>query len=408
MPKRPSSGARPPYRLRLAPTLLLVPLLAVMLAGCGSGSATGKAASPRSSPSTQLSTHAVRLTQRPPRARYAVPPLLDAHNVYAAAAAGELSPTVRRDRPLVYVPDSGGSAVQEIDPATRRVVRQFPVGSVPQHIVPSYDLKTLWVTNDMSNSLTPINPRTGLPGRAVPVADPYNMYFTPDGRYAIVMAERLRRMDFRDSHTMRLRHSLSVPGCAGVNHADFTANGRIMLVSCEFGAAMIVVNVPSQRVVRTLSLPGGSAPQDVKLSPDGRVFYVADLRGGVWEFDARTFRRLGFIRTGPGAHGLYPSRDARFLYVSNRNAGTISLISFRTRRVAHTWQIPGGGSPDMGGVSASGAVLWLSGRYSSEVYALSTRTGKLLARIPVGPGPHGVCVWPQPGRYSLGHTGVMR
>jgi YVTN family beta-propeller protein len=58
----------------------------------------------------------------------------------------------------------------------------------------------------------------------------------------------------------------------------------------------------------------------------------------------------------------------------------------------------------MGGVSADGRVLWLSGRYNAEVYAIDTRTGKLLARIPVGLGPHGLCVFPQPS-LPLGHTG---
>ena len=149
-------------------------------------------------------------------------------------------------------------------------------------------------------------------------------------------------------------------------------------------------------------------PQDVKLSRDGRVFYVADMMAnGVWEVNGDTFTVTGFLHTGGGAHGLYPSRDARFLYVSNRSAGTVSVISLRTKRVVATWTIPGG-SPDMGGVSADGNVLWLSGRYDAEVYAISTRTGRLLARIPVGSGPHGLCVWPQPGRYSLGHTGIMR
>ena len=62
----------------------------------------------------------------------------------------------------------------------------------------------------------------------------------------------------------------------------------------------------------------------------------------------------------------------------------------------------------MGGISADGRVLWLSGRYNSEVYAIDTRNGGLLARIPVGRGPHGLCVYPQPGRYSLGHTGIFR
>jgi DNA-binding beta-propeller fold protein YncE len=215
-------------------------------------------------------------------------------------------------------------------------------------------------------------------------------------------------MDFRDAHSMRIRHELSVPGCAGVNHADFTADERYMLVSCEYAARMIVVDVAAERVVRTLNLRAGASPQDVKLAPDGKLFYVADLTSsGVWEIDARTFRMLGFIHTGAGAHGLYPSRNATRLYVSNRSEGTVSVISFASRRVVATWRIPGG-SPDMGGVSASGGVLWLSGRYDASVYAIDTKTGRLIRRIAVGFGPHGVCVYPQPGRYSLGHTGVMR
>jgi DNA-binding beta-propeller fold protein YncE len=340
--------------------------------------------------------------------RFTVPALLNANNVYAADAPGDLSPVVRGFRPLVYVPNSGSNTVDEIDPSTYRIVRQFAVGALPQHVVPSYDLKTLWVTNDEGNTLTPIDPRTGAPGRPVPVVDPYNMYFTPNGQYAIVMAERLRQMDFRDAHTMQLHRALQVPQCAGVNHADFTANGRFMLVSCEFGAAMIVVDVAQERVVRTLPLPSGASPQDVKLSPDGRIFYVADLTyGGLWMFDARTYRRIGFIHTGAGAHGLYPSRNAEDLYVSNRSAGTVSVVSFAKRRVVATWTIPGG-SPDMGGVSANGRVLWLSGRYNAMVYAINTQTGKVIHEIPVGFGPHGLCVYPQPGRYSLGHTGVMR
>jgi DNA-binding beta-propeller fold protein YncE len=336
------------------------------------------------------------------------PSLVDPNNVYAADGQNDLSPVVRGFRPLIYVPNSASNTVDEIDPTTYRVVRRFAVGVLPQHVVPSYDLRTLWVTNDEGNSLTPINPANGVPGRPVAVADPYNMYFTPDGRYAVVMAERLRQMDFLDAHTMKVHHDLSVPECYGVNHADFTADGRYMLVSCEFGSAMIVVDVAAERVVKVLPLPAGSSPQDVKLSPDGRIFYVADLiKGGVWEFDSSTFARVGFINTGAGAHGLYPSRDATELYVSNRVAGTVSVISFASRKVVTTWQIPGG-SPDMGGVSASGHVLWLSGRYDAQVYAINTATGKLIARIAVGLAPHGLSVYPQPGRYSLGHTGVMR
>ncbi len=330
-------------------------------------------------------------------------------NVYAADRPGDLAPAARHVPARVYVPNSESGTVDVIDQRSARVVRRFRVGRLPQHVTPSWDLKTLWVTNDEGDSLTPIDPRTSRPGRPVPVTDPYNLYFTADGRRAIVVAEAERELDFREPHTMRLRHALKVPQCAGVDHMDFTADARRALVSCEFAGRMIVVDLRRQRVVRTIELRRGAMPQDVKLAPDGRVFYVADMASdGVWLIDAHSWRRIRLQPTGRGAHGLYPSRDARTLYVSNRGEGSISLISFRTRRPYRKWRLPGGGSPDMGGVSADGRVLWLSGRYDAEVYAISTRTGRLLHRIRVGDGPHGMAVWPQPGRYSIGHTGILR
>ena len=328
--------------------------------------------------------------------------------MYAADAAGALSPAAQRARPLIYVPNSQSDSVDEIDPRTYKVVRHFSVGALPQHVTPSYDLKTLYVLNDLGNSLTPINPRNGLPGRPIPVADPYNMYFTPDGHYAIVVAERLARLDFRFPHTFRLHHSLHVP-CRGVDHMDFSADGRYLIATCEFSGQLLKVDVQSQQVAGIISMPSGAIPQDVKLSPDGKVFYVADMgRGGVWEVSGAPFRVLGFIPTGAGTHGLYPSRDARFLYATNRAEGSISVISFATRKEIKKWRIPGGGSPDMGNVSANGKVLWVSGRWNGVVYAIDTSTGRLIAKIPVGSSPHGLSVWPQPGRYSLGHTGILR
>jgi len=331
-----------------------------------------------------------------------------ARNVYAYDNAHELSPAVRNVPPRVYVPNSASNTVDVIDQRTFKIVAHYPVGLLPQHVTPSYDLKTLWVDNDVGNSLTPVSPITGRPrGKPVPVSDPYNLYFTPDGRFAIVVAERESRLDFRFAHTMKLHHKLVVP-CRGVDHMDFSADGRFLLASCEFSAEMIKVDVRRERVVGVLHLPRASAmPQDVKLSPDGRIFYVADMASnGVWEIDRTGRRVLGFIHTGAGAHGLYPSRDAKLLYITNRSEGTISVLDFATRKLVAKWNV--GGSPDMGGVSADGRVLWLSARYDAKVYAISTKDGRVLARIRVGYGPHGVCVWPQPGRYSLGHTGILR
>ena len=341
-----------------------------------------------------------------------MPPVLNSTDVYAADRPGGLSPIAREARPLVYVPHTKSNDVWVIDQKTYKVVARVPnAGTEVQHVVPSYDLRTLYATGDQSNTLLSFDPRTGRPGRRISVTDPYNLYFTPDGRHAIVVAEARKRLDFYDPHTWRLQHSLAVPDCAGVDHMDFTADGRQLLASCEFAARMIVVDVAREAVLRTIPLTrvAGGMPQDVKLSPDGRVFYVADMMAnGLYEIDGAARRVIGFLPTGKGVHGLYIDRFSRRMFASNRGEGSVSVIDLARRRVAATWRIPGGGSPDMGGVSAGGTVLWLSGRYDGVVYALGTSDGHLLAKIPVGSGPHGLCVWPQPGRYSLGHTGILR
>jgi DNA-binding beta-propeller fold protein YncE len=366
-----------------------------VLAACGSSQPSHRDPAPKlsSNPPTHLSRQ-----------------LAVTGNVYAGTQAGDLSPVVKNDPAMVYVPNSESNTVTEISQSTFKVVREFSTGALPQHVTPAYNLQTLYVDNDAGNSLTPINPQTGLPGKPIPVEDPYNLYFTPNGQYAIVVAERLMRLDFRNPNTMQMVHSLSVPMCYGIDHMDFSADGRYAFGSCEFNGNMIEVDTSTQRVVHTLTLDGGHAsPQDVKLSPDGKTLYVADqVNGGLWEIDPNSFKVMGFLHTGAGAHGLYPSRDDRVMYVSNRAAGSISVVSFKTKRVVATWQLPQPASPDMGGVSADGKTLWLSGRYNAVVYAIDTTTGHLRAVIPVGYGPHGLCVWPQPGSYSLGHTGILR
>jgi DNA-binding beta-propeller fold protein YncE len=262
--------------------------------------------------------------------------------------------------------------------------------------------------SDLGDGLTEIDPSTSRKGKTIWVKDPYNMYYTPDGRFAVVVAEREARLNFLNASDMKLIESVPVP-CRGVDHMDFSANGRFLIASCEFAGTLVKVDVSTRRALGTLSLKAGGMPQDVRSSPDGKVFYVADMTAnGVYVIDPYAFRLVEFVPTGKGAHGISLSRDAKLMYVSNRAEGSVSVVDLATRKPIGKWDIPGGGSPDMGGLSADGDTLWLSGRYNGEVYAFDTRDGRLLARIKVGKGPHGLAVFPQPGRYSLGHNGVYR
>jgi len=383
-------------------------------------------------------------------------PVPDPTNLYSETVAGRMSPAVAGALERVYVPNHTANTVSVIDPSTMKVVNTFPVGINPQHVVPSWDLRTLWVANNAEGrtdgSLTPIDPLTGKPGKSIPVEDPYNMYWSPDGQYAIVVAEAYKRLDFRDPKTMEMKYSIDTPDCDGINHADFSIDGRYAFFTCEFNGALTKVDLVRKSVVGTLKLnayfdrpdvlellakPGKKPrripdpaelgaticttpgmPQDVRASPDGKTLFVADMMvDGVHVVDGETLKQIGFIPTGIGAHGLYPSRDGKQLYVANRGTnlirgkpggkGSVSVIDFATRKVSATWPIPGGGSPDMGNVSADGKYLWLSGRYDNVVYRFDTGNGNV-EKVKVGREPHGLTVWPQPGRYSLGHTGNLR
>ena len=342
-------------------------------------------------------------------------------NIYAATEANHVDTAARSAVSRVYVPNSLSASVTVIDESTHHVLRTFKTGKVPQHVVPAYDFKTLWVLNNSDDSMTPIDPTTGLEGPRVKVSDPYNLYFTPDGQQAIVIAEKRQRLDFRDPHTMALVKSVHVP-CRGLDHVDFTIDNQYMIATCEFSAHIVKVDLAAQEVVGSLMLAPNmkaSMPQDIRSSPDGSVFYVADMKkDGVHVIDPVKMTYLSFIPTGKGAHGITVGRGGRVFYISNRGwntiagghhgPGSITVLDPRTQKVLETWPIPNGGSPDMGNVSADGKELWLAGRYDDEVYVFDTSTGKLVDRIPVGREPHGLTVWPQPGRYSLGHTGNMR
>ena len=382
-----------------------------------------------------------------------MPPVPDPQNLYSEVAAGKVAAAVAGDAERIYVPNLRSNDVYVVDPAAMKIVDRFKAGRGPQHIVPSWDLRTLWVTNNAEGrtdgSLTPIDPRTGKPGRAVPVDDPYNMYYSPDGKSAIVVAEARKRLDFRDPQTMQLQYSIDVPGCPGINHADFAIDGRYAIFTCEFSGTLVKVDLVERKVLGTLQLkmpatrfkevPGGpraaagkvwepgeteictvtkGMPQDIRASPDGRRFYIADMHAdGVHIVDGASFTQVGFIATGLGAHGLYPSRDGKRLYVANRGShkihgsrlgnGGVVVIDFATEKVVARWPVPGGGSPDMGNVSADGRWLWLAARYDDVIYRFDTRNGDV-AQVKVGAEPHGLTVWPQPGRYSLGHTGNLR
>ncbi|MEP6817490.1 MAG: beta-propeller fold lactonase family protein [Marmoricola sp.] len=405
-------------------------LFALLLGGCALPGSGPQATHQKSLPASGTSSSSPdarakpRVASLPKRFRNPLPgmPRVVGGDVYARTRAGMVSPRLAGDPAYLYVPNSTGTTVTVIDQRTRRVVRVIQAGYLSQHVVPSWDLRELVVNSSAANELVTIDPAQATKRRTFSVPRPYNLYYTPDGKAAIVMVEQHNSIQFSDPHSFRKLSELQLPGCSGPNHADFSANGRYFVLTCEFSGELVKVSTLGRKVIGHLKLDpratathaapsnlGMSMPQDIRLSPDGTTFYVADMGTNELRLvDAATFRQRRVIGMPSHPHGLYPSRDGKKLYISDRGAGEVSVLDFASKRIVDTWTIPGGGSPDMGGVSANGRMLWLAGRYDGVVYGFDTRTGKLAARIPVGGNPHGLAVWPQPGRYSLGHTGNMR
>jgi YVTN family beta-propeller protein len=390
----------PSVRYPKVRTVAILVVLGMAAGACSAGKTTRESASSsRSSPTVRSSAPATSSSPAPAKTFHG-----REVNVYAAATGGILA-RMRGIPERVYVPNSLGNSITVIDPATFKVIDTYPVGKEPQHVTPSRDMRWLYVDQGNTGDLTVIDPRTGKIARVIPnVTDPYNLYFTPDGSKAVVVAEDNMTLDFRDPTTFALIKSVRVPW-PGVDHLDFTADGRYLLASTEYSGMVVKVDTVAMTIVAHLDV--GGKPIDVRLSPDGRVFFVANQGlSGVSVVDPVHMKVLKFIRTGVGAHGFAVNRDAKLFYLSNRIAGTISVLDPFTWSVVKTWRV--GGSPDMMQVSPDGSQLWFSNRFSSYVTVISTRTGAILAKIPTGSSPHGLCYFPQPGNISLGHNGVYR
>ncbi|WP_395110880.1 YncE family protein [Actinomadura sp. SCN-SB] len=328
-------------------------------------------------------------------------------NVYAAAGPGMLAPTARGLPPRVYVPNAATGTVDVIDQQTGRLAGRIRVGGTPDLIVPSGDLRRLWVTDLDGGVFRPVAPSPARRGEPLRISRPGVLYFSPDGRTAIVPAARPGRVDFRHPRSMEPLGTLRLP-CTSAYRAGFSADGSSLVTTCPASRKLVRVDLARRAVTAGLKLPRGARPGDLRLSPDGRTFLVADpAKGGLWTVDAARLRATGFVRTGPGAHGLVFDRSHRRLFVIGRD-GTVSAYDLAGGTVSRLFRSPGGRPLLAGGVSPDGGALWLSDPLNGTVYALSTQTGRPFRKVRVGGHPGSPCVHPQPGRVSLGGTGLYR
>ena len=298
-----------------------------------------------------------------PPANLSMPAPVDPKNVYAGAGAGMFSPAVAGHLSRVYSPNLITGKVDVIDPETFKVIESLTAIPSPEHIVPSWDLQTLWVSGDISYrgghaDVMPIDPKTGKLGKAIDVPDSYNLYFTPDGKSAIMVAEAMRRLEFRDPHTMDLQGYIDTPQCAGINHADFSPDGSYAIFTCEYNDALAKIDLVHHKLVETLPLTPGHMPQDIRVAPDGKAFFVADLIGdGLVVIDGDSSGRPASSPRASARTAFIPAATARSS-MSPTAAPTISPAR-ETAGAACRWSTsPPARSSPTGPFRAAAARTW--------------------------------------------------
>ncbi len=306
-------------------------------------------------------------------------------------AAPLTGPEVRR---RAFVTNSDGDSVSIIDRDTYQVVKTFPVGDYPHHMIVSLDGRHLYIGNTHSNTVTVLDLATEAVIKTIPLLDPYNFYYTPGRKLLVATCTRLGRVEI---HAIDEWNQIGaakgwtrlaqIPTGKDPNHFAFSPDGHFMYVSNEYSHQLSVIDLQERRLVRQVDT--GRRPVDVSLAPGGKTLFVANYgEGRVTVYDTESFRELDRIKTGAGAHGMAMSVDGKTLFVSNRDAYFVSVIDVASRKVTQTFKVPQG--PDMLEVTPDGRELWVTGRYGSNVYVIDLSTGKVSRRIRTGAAPHGI------------------
>lgn len=282
--------------------------------------------------------------------------------------------------------NSDDDSLSIIDTATYKEVSRTRIGRGPHHLIPTPDGKTLIVALAGGNELAFIDLATGAMKQRIAASDPYQVGFSPDSKWFVAASLRLDRIDIYDPVGYRLVHRL--PAATMPSHIAFSPDSATTYVTLQGTNSVVAIDLATGKTLWKASI--GRQPAGVLVRPSGTVLVANMGTDHIAEADPRDGTIIRRIRTGPGAHNFLLSPDGKALYVTNRVAGTISVLDAETLMVTGTLQAPGG--PDDMAWSPDGKELWVTGRWRASVNVIERSSGVLKAVIPVGRSPHGIFV----------------
>ncbi|HEV2188280.1 MAG TPA: YncE family protein [Stellaceae bacterium] len=297
---------------------------------------------------------------------------------FGAAGAASASTAV--------VLDSDDDALSVVSSDGYHEVSRTHIGRGPHHLIVSPDGRTLILAMSGSNELVLIDRTTGIESKRVEASDPYQIGFSPDGKWFVSASLRLDRIDIFDAKTFQVIHRL--PAATIPSHIAFSRDSGTVFVTLQGTGSLISIDLASGKVNWTV--PIGRTPAGIVTRPTGTL--LAGIMGSdyIAEIDPQDGHVIQKIHTGNGAHNFLASPDGKTLYVTNRVAGTISVLDADTLAITATLMAPGG--PDDMALSPDGKELWVTDRWHASVGVIELASGTLKT-IPVGRSPHGIFVY---------------
>ena len=283
--------------------------------------------------------------------------------------------------------NSDDDSLSIIDGASYRETSRYHIGRAPHHLILTPDNGDLIVALATGNELAFIERRSGMVRQRLAISDPYHLGFSPDGKWFVTCSLRLARIDVYDAASYRLVHRL--PAWSMPSHMGFAPDGSAVYITLQGSNALIAIELASGRMLWTVTI--GRQPAGVAVRPSGTILAAIMGSDHFVEVDPRDGTILRRVQTARGTHNFLVSPDGKTLYVSNRVAGSISVLNAETLAITGTILAPGG--PDDMALSSDGSELWVTGRFRHLVNVIDLPSGILKATVPVGRSPHGIFLY---------------
>jgi DNA-binding beta-propeller fold protein YncE len=305
--------------------------------------------------------------------------------VLAAALGLVVSAGVRAEG--IVVLNSEEASYSIINPSTRMEVQRLPIGREPHHLMMTPDGKDLLIASTATNELLVLDPRTAeRRGVVRNIVDPYQLGYSPDGKWFVTAAYRLDHVDIYRADGFKLAGRIFIDGLP--SHMSFDAESNTVFVTLQQSGRVAAFDLATQMI--KWNAPVGEAPAGIVTLPDKRLLVALTGEDSIVAVDPANGAVGARLKTGKGAHNFWPKGDGRHFFLSNRIEGTISLIDTQEMKVIATIRVPGG--PDDMDITADGKELWVTQRFLRRIAIVDMATLKMVGHVPVGKSPHGVFI----------------